>query len=75
MRAGLKRRVEKLEAASTSGEVTWEECVIWSFRPESEQCLSNPEYAAFLERYNRSQIKVWMEPYTRPGPKVAEERG
>lgn len=36
--------------------VTWEEVILWSYRPEFERCLDNPEYADYRARYATSRV-------------------
>jgi hypothetical protein len=69
MRTALRRRVEKLEAASAgSNEITHEEWVLWSLRPESERCDANPKYLDFCRRFETSSLRRLFEAsiYDRP---------
>jgi hypothetical protein len=69
MRTALRRRVEKLEAASSgSDEVSHLEWVLWSLRPESERCDDNPAWVEFSNRFETSSLKRLFEAsiYHRP---------
>ncbi len=56
-RATLRRRIEKLEAASpASQEVTLPEAVVWSYEPAEKRTADNPDYVSFCKRLERSQL-------------------
>ena len=56
MRSTLVRRITKLEAATAGSELTWGECVFWSYQPDELRVMSNREYRLYRERYARSRI-------------------
>lgn len=54
-RATLRRRIERLEAASGGGEFTLAELVWWSYHSEERQ-PDNPDYVNANRRFMKSRL-------------------
>ena len=72
MTRSLRRRIERLEAASGGDEVTLEELVLWSYAKEPFDAETQRRYDDFARRYERSRLCRLIEEAGAPERRVKQ---